>query len=73
MKRWIAVLLALVMLLASLPGFAEDKYSTLLFDYFDTATSFMGYASSQQEFDRLCALAEEEMLFLRIQIQRVLS
>ena len=64
MKRWIAVLLALVMLLASLPGFAEDKYSTLLFDYFDTATSFMGYASSQQEFDSAVALVEKELSYL---------
>lgn len=64
MKRWIAVLLALVMLLSSMPGHAEEKFSTLFFDYFDTVTSFMGYASSQAEFDQAVQLLEKEISYL---------
>ncbi len=45
-----------------------NKYSAYSFDYFDTVTSIVGYAASQEEFDRvssevLCQLEEYHKLF----------
>lgn len=65
MKRFFAGLILAVMLCCFMTDTpAEEKYSRNIFNYFDTVTTVMAYVDSQQEFDRLCALAEEEMLFL---------
>lgn len=70
MKKRIYTLAAWVCLLAcclSLSGCraeektAKTKYSNYYFDYFDTVTTIVGYADSQEEFDRLCADIETQL------------
>lgn len=66
MKRAFYVLLAICLLCAVLPscGKAEpqlNKYSAYSFDYFDTATTIVGYAESQEAFD---AVANEVLEML---------
>ena len=56
MKRLIAALL----IAALLPGLAackpgKIKYTDYSFDFFDTATTLVGYADSKEEFDGVCA------------------
>lgn len=62
MKRLVAVMICAVMLcgfITSAP--AESKYSRNIFGYFDTVTTIMAYVNTQEEFDRICVLAENEM------------
>ena len=33
---------------------SEEKFKKYSFDYFDTATTIVGYAKSQEEFDEVC-------------------
>lgn len=56
MKRLIAALMAAVSLLclASCGRAGKTKYSDYSFDFFDTATSLVGYADSKEEFDAVC-------------------
>ena len=51
----IALLLACVLLLGTLPSCAlqPQSYKAYSLDYFDTATTITGYAKSQEEFDRI--------------------
>ena len=51
----IALLLACVLLLGTLPSCAlqPQSYKAYSLDYFDTATTVTGYAKSQEEFDRI--------------------
>ncbi len=39
----------------------REKYSTYYFDYFDTVTTIVGYADSQEEFNEICADIEAQM------------
>ncbi len=39
----------------------REKFSTYYFDYFDTVTTIVGYAESQEEFDAICADIEQQM------------
>lgn len=60
MKTRLLVLLLAVCMLASLPAMMAcqkqpNKYTTYSFDYFDTATTIIGYAATQEEFDRISA------------------
>lgn len=61
MKRCLSLFLALLCLslnilaLSSCTGEKREKYYAHSFDYFDTATTIIGYEKSQEEFDRVCA------------------
>ncbi|MBR5246457.1 MAG: FAD:protein FMN transferase [Clostridia bacterium] len=61
MKKYVSVVLAIVvatmsLLLTSCEVKSEKtKYNTYYFDYFDTVTTIIGYAESQEEFDKVCA------------------
>lgn len=70
-KRLAHIALALCLLLSGtlLPSCQKnEKYTTYSFDYFDTVTTVVGYAKSQEEFDRISSdilseLAEYHRLF----------
>lgn len=57
MKRIIAAILLLSLALAALVGCEtkKEKFSTYSFEYFDTVTSVVGYAETQEEFDAISA------------------
>ncbi len=71
-KKLLSVLflcsILLPILLSACTGQEKEKFSTYSFDYFDTVTTVIGYAESQEEFDR-CAerilhiLEEYHMLY----------
>ena len=76
MKKKLLVLLLALCLLASLPlatacekqPQGPSKYNAYSFDYFDTVTTIIGFAESQEEFDRisgevLAELGEYHRLF----------
>ena len=39
----------------------RSKFSTDYFDYFDTVTTIVGYENSQEEFDEICAVIEQQL------------
>ena len=39
----------------------KEKYNTVYFDYFDTVTTIIGYAESQEEFNEVCEFIESEL------------
>ena len=39
----------------------RKKFSTFYFDYFDTVTTIVGYADSQEEFDEICTDIETQL------------
>lgn len=53
MKRF-AIVIALVLLLCSCRENTSEKFTAYYFDYFDTATTVVGYADSREEFDSVC-------------------
>ena len=64
MKRVFCALLAFCLLCALLPACGRtepqlNKYSAYSFDWFDTATTIVGYAKSQEEFDTIANKALE--------------
>ncbi len=67
MKRFISLFLALLCLclnivaLSSCTGEKKEKYYFHSFDYFDTATTVIGYANSQDEFDTICEDIKAEL------------
>lgn len=66
MKRVFCVLTALCLLCALLPSCGKDapqpnKYTAYSFDWFDTATTIVGYAESEEAFD---AVADEALALL---------
>lgn len=64
MKKMLAVLLALCMLLMPLSGCGQKggtKYNAYFFEYFDTVSIITGYAESQEAFDAVCADIEAEL------------
>jgi len=56
MKKVLAVCLALCLLLTTLTGCQakKTKYTAYFFEYFDTVSTIIGYAESQEEFDTVC-------------------
>ena len=60
MKRFISLTLAVIGLcfnifvLSSCEKDKKEKYSAHSLDYFDTATTIIGYANSKEEFDAVC-------------------
>ena len=70
MKRKIRigkVLLCVMLLCVVLGGCQKEtqeertKFSAYYFDYFDTASTVVGYAKSQEEFDAICSEIEQQM------------
>ena len=51
----IFVLLSLVLAAFCACGTKKEKFSTYSFDYFDTVTTIVGYADTQEEFDAISA------------------
>lgn len=69
-KRPITKAIATAVLLCFLPCFLlgscskkdeKQKFTKYYFDYFDTATTIVGYADSQTEFDEVCSFIESEL------------
>lgn len=58
MKKVISVLLAVLLVFVQLVAFTgcqkQTKFSKYYFEYFDTATTVVGYTQSQEEFDAIC-------------------
>ena len=62
-KRSVAIILLLVLVLTTFCACKPklQKFSTYSFDYFDTVTTIVGYASSQEEFDAVSAEVLREL------------
>lgn len=69
-KRGLKKALALLLLMCFLPCILlsscnkkeeKQKFTKYYFDYFDTATTIVGYENTQQEFDKVCAFIEAEL------------
>ncbi len=61
MKRFVSVFLVVIIVTMQMIGFCGcdnekqlNKFKAYYFDYFDTATTIIGYAESQEEFDKIC-------------------
>lgn len=61
MKRFLSIILVVVIMLIQMTGFCGcdnktqlEKFKAYYFDYFDTATTIIGYAKTQEEFDKTC-------------------
>ncbi len=54
MKRFAIVATVLLLLLCSCGKAEPQKFSAYYFDFFDTATTIVGYAESKEEFDAVC-------------------
>lgn len=66
MKKIVGFALVLSVLLCALLGSCgknggKEKFSKYYFDYFDTVTTIIGYAESEEEFNRVCTLLESEL------------
>lgn len=63
MKRFVTVLLALLLLCSVLPGQAAtyQKFRHYFFGTFDTIITLLGYAENAEDFSRYAALTESEM------------
>lgn len=63
MKKYISMILVVVFLIASLTGCSQpnpyEKYDYTFYEVFDTVTTIIGYAKSQEEFDAYMAEIEE--------------
>ncbi|MBQ8622922.1 MAG: FAD:protein FMN transferase [Oscillospiraceae bacterium] len=58
MKKIILLVLAFALLMAlcaCTKGDEPQKFTAYYFDYFDTATTIVGYENSQEDFDEVCA------------------
>ena len=66
MKKLAAALLLCALCLALvLPGQAEmDRYSSVFMDTFDTVISLIGFADSQETFDRWSSLVHEQYVYM---------
>lgn len=60
MKKFAIIIVALALLLCSC-GKEKEKFSAYYFDYFDTATTIVGYAESREEFDKVCEKIRSEL------------
>ena len=65
MKKLAAVLLCALLLALALPAQAQmSRYSAVFMDTFDTVISLIGFADSQETFDRWSALVHEQYLYM---------
>lgn len=63
-KLW-ALLFSILLACSALSGCAQaepQKYSTSFFDVFDTVTTIIGYANSQETFDRVAGQARQQFV-----------
>ena len=71
MKKFLSVLLSVLMVLSMISGCAQtepvqderekQKFTKTFIDYFDTASTIVGYDYSQEEFDEKCKIIEEQL------------
>lgn len=61
MGLWLVLLAVLLLSSGCTKQDAAQRYTAYYFDYFDTATTIVGYAQSQEEFDRICADIEAQL------------
>lgn len=61
MKRWMTLLLAVILFLCSFPAHAETKFSRNIFGFFDTVTILMGYTDSEESFDHVCRKVTDKL------------
>ena len=60
MKKQVSIMLVIVLVVLQVFSFGsckateKTKYSAHYFDYFDTATTIMGYTETKEEFDLIC-------------------
>jgi len=54
MKKLLICTIALLLLLSSCSKKEPEKFTEYYFDYFDTATTIVGYSESRDEFDAVC-------------------
>ena len=55
MKKFACAVIVLMLLLSSCKEQVKEKFTAYYFDYFDTATTIVGYADSKEEFDKVCS------------------
>ncbi len=55
MKKYAVTAVVLILLLCSCGKAQPQKFTAYYFDYFDTATTVVGYAESKEDFDKVCA------------------
>ena len=60
MKKF-AIAIVLILLLCSCEKNTSEKFTAYYFDYFDTATTVVGYAESKEEFDSVCEEVQNEL------------
>ena len=63
--KMLALLLCILLACSVLGGCAQaepQKYSTSFFDVFDTVTTIIGYADSQETFDRVVGEARQQFV-----------
>jgi thiamine biosynthesis lipoprotein len=69
MKRFLSLFLALSCIVLSVVSFSscdiqpKKKFKAYYFDYFDTATTIVGWEKSQEDFDRTCEIIKSELEF----------
>ena len=69
MKRFLSLFLALSCVVLSAVSFSscdiqpKQKFKAYYFDYFDTATTIVGWEKSQEDFDRTCEIIKSELEF----------
>ncbi len=69
MKRFLSLFLALVCIVLSVVSFSacsvhpKQKFKAYYFDYFDTATTIVGWEKSQEDFDAVCRIIKDELDF----------
>ncbi len=66
MKKIISYLMAVIVVMLPLFTFtscekAKQKFNAYYFDYFDTATTIVGYETTQEEFDSVCEIIKREL------------
>ena len=60
MKKTVSIMLVIILVVLQVFSFAsckaseKTKYSAYYFDYFDTATTIIGYTETKEEFDAIC-------------------
>ncbi len=66
MRKVLSYLLAILTVLLPLFTFTscekgKEKFTAYYFDYFDTATTVVGYENSQEDFDKVCEIIKSEL------------
>ena len=68
MKKWLARCFVIVLAVLQVFSFAsckaseKSKFSAYYFDFFDTATTIIGYEKSKEDFDAVCAEIESLLM-----------